>query len=176
MGAASQRRETIGDIGPIPALGHFLFRKGTPASGNICTDACMHESDLVYRDRLGQYAFANLILIFVSGKLTPPGELAADETYCSPWNIQRATTPDGVRTSRRNGSTTSRPGGQAVTPRSPTAESMDFPEMHFSTGNTISREAEATGLWKYHVFVRRVQAASWRFSSMGAFRSAYRRE
>jgi len=24
----------------------------------------MHESDLVYRDRLGQYAFANLVLIF----------------------------------------------------------------------------------------------------------------
>jgi hypothetical protein len=82
----------------------------------------------------------------VTGNLTPPGRLAADEPYCGPWKIQRTKALDIVPTLSRNGSDTSRPGEQAATPRSLTAKSMDFPVMRFSTGSRISREMVATGL------------------------------
>jgi len=58
---------------------------------------------------------------FVTDNLTPPGRLAADETYFGPWNIQRTKALDIAPTSSRNGSDTSRPGEQAVTVRYPSA-------------------------------------------------------
>jgi hypothetical protein len=85
-------------------------------------------------------------LSFVSDKLTPPGRLAADERYCGAWNTQRTPILRGVRTSGGSGSTTSRPGGQVATRRSPTAEGMDYPGMPFSTGSGIWREVAAGGL------------------------------
>ena len=83
---------------------------------------------------------------FVRGNLTPPGRLAADETYCGPWNEQGTATGERGRNSSKSGSVTSELGGSVVTLRFPTAGSMDFPGMLFSTGSTISREAKPIGL------------------------------